>query len=88
MHLAGPVASLNCLARVHEGNTNMKVRCAVALALGIASGALPAVAAGEVSDYDDMLRRGLVFDEVSGQFLSVTSNIGKVEVKGLKGSLS
>ena len=40
------------------------------------------------SDYDDMLRRGLVFDEGSAQFLSITSNIGKVEVQGLEGGFT
>lgn len=39
------------------------------------------------SDYDDMLRRGLVFVPGSG-FLSLTSNIGKVEVKGIEGGLT
>jgi iron complex outermembrane recepter protein len=34
------------------------------------------------SEYDDMLRRGLVFVPEQAQFLSLTSNIGKVEVKG------
>lgn len=39
------------------------------------------------SDYDDMLRRGLVFVPGSG-FLSLTSNIGKVEVKGLEAGVT
>lgn len=34
------------------------------------------------SDYDDMLRRGLVFVEATGEFLSLTSNIGKAEIIG------
>ncbi|MCG8503504.1 MAG: TonB-dependent receptor [Sphingomonadales bacterium] len=36
------------------------------------------------SDYDDMLRRGLVFVEESGEFLSLTSNVGKAEILGIE----
>jgi outer membrane receptor protein involved in Fe transport len=43
--------------------------------------------AAYMSDYDDMLRRGLVFVPGSG-FLSLTSNIGKVEVKGLEAGVT
>ncbi|MEM8985317.1 MAG: TonB-dependent receptor [Pseudomonadota bacterium] len=40
--------------------------------------------AGYFSKYEDMLRRGLVFDVASAQFLSLTSNIGEAEVKGVE----
>lgn len=53
-----------------------------------ASGSLAFELAAYFSDYDDMLRRGLVFDSGSAQFLSLTSNIGKVEVKGLEGGIT
>lgn len=40
------------------------------------------------SDYDDMLRRGLVFVPGTGGFTSLVSNIGKVEVRGLEGGVT
>jgi outer membrane receptor protein involved in Fe transport len=40
------------------------------------------------SDYKDMLRRGLIFDPVSGETAQLTSNIGKTEVKGLEVGLT
>jgi iron complex outermembrane receptor protein len=36
------------------------------------------------SDYKDMLRRGLVFNQVTGTTDQITSNIGKTEVKGVE----
>lgn len=53
-----------------------------------ASGNLGFEVAAFFSDYDDMLRRGLVFDSGTAQFLSLTTNIGKVEVKGLEGGIT
>ena len=50
-----------------------------------AGGRLGYDVAAYYSDYDDMVRRGLVF--VNNAFQSLTSNIGKVEVKGLEGGL-
>jgi outer membrane receptor protein involved in Fe transport len=40
------------------------------------------------SDYSDMLRRGLVFVEETTTFESLTTNIGKVEVKGVEGGFT
>lgn len=41
------------------------------------------------SDYSDMLRRGLVFvPDGQPQFQQLTSNVGKVEVKGVEGGIT
>jgi outer membrane receptor protein involved in Fe transport len=40
------------------------------------------------SDYQDMLRRGLVFNSATGATDQLTSNIGKTEVKGLEVGLT
>ena len=40
------------------------------------------------SDYDDMLRRGLVFVDSTQSFESLTSNLGKVEIKGIEGGFA
>jgi outer membrane receptor protein involved in Fe transport len=49
-------------------------------------GTLDLEISGYYTEYDDMLRRGLVF--VDNAFLSLTSNIGNVEVKGIEGAVS
>lgn len=49
-------------------------------------GSLNLEAAGYYTEYDDMLRRGLVF--VNNSFQSLTSNIGNVEVKGVEGAIT
>lgn len=54
----------------------------------LAGGTVDAELAAYYSDYEDMLRRGLVFIESSAQFQSITSNVGKVEIQGLEGSLT
>jgi outer membrane receptor protein involved in Fe transport len=53
-----------------------------------AGGALGFEAAVYYSDYSDMLRRGLVFVEETTTFESLTSNLGKVEVKGVEGGVT
>jgi len=54
----------------------------------VADGTLSFEAAAYYSDYSDMLRRGLVFIPETGQFLSITSNIGEVEVKGVEAGIT
>lgn len=59
-------------------------------------GAKGAVAGGKVSfeaayytsDYDDMLRRGLVFVTQTNTFESLTGNLGKVKIKGVEGGVT
>jgi outer membrane receptor protein involved in Fe transport len=51
-------------------------------------GVLGFEAAVYYSDYSDMLRRGLVFVEETTTFESLTTNIGKVEVKGVEAGLT
>lgn len=54
----------------------------------VADGRFSFDVAAYMTDYDDMLRRGLVFDTNTNQFISITSNIGKVEVQGIEGSIN
>ncbi|MBL8271288.1 TonB-dependent receptor [Steroidobacter sp.] len=60
--------------------------------IGVKGAALDRMLAFEVaayySDYDDMLRRGLVYIPSQNTLLSNTANLGKVEVKGLEGGLT
>lgn len=52
----------------------------------LAGGAVDVELAAFFTDYSDMLRRGLVF--VDGNFLSLISNIGDVEIKGLEAGIT
>jgi outer membrane receptor protein involved in Fe transport len=54
----------------------------------VAGGAFAYEVAVFYSDYKDMLRRGLVFNQVTGTTDQVTSNIGKTEVKGVEVGLT
>lgn len=60
--------------------------------VGVKGAALDRMLAFEVaayfSDYDDMLRRGLVFIPSQNALLANTDNLGKVEVKGVEGGLT
>ena len=49
-------------------------------------GALYFDLAGYSTKYDDMLRRGLVFVGAEAGFLSIISNVGKAEIKGIEAS--
>jgi len=53
-----------------------------------AGGALNFELAAYHSDYDDMLRRGLVFLQSTGQFASLTGNIGKARINGVEGGIT
>ena len=52
----------------------------------ILDGALSFEVAGFYTDYEDMVRRGLLL--INGTFRSLTSNIGRVEVKGIEGGFT
>ena len=54
----------------------------------LAGGALDAELAGYYSEYDGMIRRGLVFIEELAQFQSLLSNIGEVETQGVEAALT
>lgn len=52
----------------------------------VADGMLDFEIAGFYTDYRDMVRRGLLL--IDGRFQSLTSNIGRVEVKGVEGGFT
>jgi outer membrane receptor protein involved in Fe transport len=54
----------------------------------VADGALSFEIAAYYTDYEDMLRRGLVFVEETQSFESLTGNLGKVEIKGAEGGIT
>jgi iron complex outermembrane recepter protein len=54
----------------------------------LAGGALSFDVAVYYSEYKDMLRRGLVFVDSTATFESLTSNVGRVDVKGIEGGLT
>jgi outer membrane receptor protein involved in Fe transport len=55
--------------------------------LTLAGGRVAIEGAAFFTKYDDMLRRGLVFDQTLG-VISVTSNIGEAEIKGLEAAVT
>lgn len=65
-----------------ESLTNYEIGTKGSLANGLVDFELTAY----YSDYEDMLRRGLVF--TGGMFQQLVSNIGKGEIKGIEGGLT